>query len=133
MGGAKGRDLDDFPTKMYMRQAKPASNQATVTKSLFDFLGRGIGGYVKILGVMAKQQITHATTDEVSGISGFMQTIQYLEGSLTDVAPRNAMFGAGNNGGYGRNCFILLLVQNTDQLSIIPFLDPTSEQTMMDL
>ena len=33
---------------------------------------------VKILWMMAKQQITYATTDQVSGISGFMQSIQHL-------------------------------------------------------
>ena len=56
-----------------MRQAEPAANQPAARKDILNFLGRGTGGHVEILGNLAQQQISNAAAYDKSLKTGFLQ------------------------------------------------------------
>lgn len=63
-------------------------------------VGGGAGGYVKVLGVTAKQQVTHATANQVGFVPGAVEPVQHLFGGFADVLARNVVFIARNDAGF---------------------------------
>ena len=79
-----------------MRQAEPAPDQATAGKYVLDFLWRGAGGYVKVLGCFAKNQVANATADDESLVTGVLQFFDDPGGVRTKLLEPDSMFGPGN-------------------------------------
>ena len=78
MIGAEGRDFDDFATEMDMHQFEATANDPRIAEFGTDLLGRGAGGDVEILGRDAQQHVTHATTDQISLVTGTLQAFDNI-------------------------------------------------------
>jgi hypothetical protein len=75
-----------------MRQAKPATDQTAAREHLLDLLGRSACRYVKILGRAAKQQVTYASTNDVSFVACLLQLLHNFSGMRTEFCAGNAVF-----------------------------------------
>ena len=59
----------------------------------------GVGAYVKVLGLAAKQQVAHAAADEVGYMALIGQTIEDLQRVGVDVAPGDFVLRSRPNRG----------------------------------
>ncbi|MNE74882.1 hypothetical protein D3C80_1709930 [compost metagenome] len=85
MVAAEGGNLNDFRPEHHVRQTETAADQATVAEQLAHLVRRGVGGDVEIFRLFAEQQVTHAATDQIGFVAGFVQAVQYLQRILADV------------------------------------------------
>jgi hypothetical protein len=87
----EGRHLDDFPPESHVGQSKTTSDQSGIANQIADLIGRGAGGHIEILGVLAQQQIADAAADDVGGVPGFLQTLNHLLSAGTDAIGADAV------------------------------------------
>lgn len=87
-----------------MRQAKAAADQATVAEQRFDFLRRGAGGHVEILGMAADQQVADCAADQVGTKARFAQAVQHAQRVGADVLARDGVLIAWDDAQRERRC-----------------------------
>ena len=69
-------NLDDVPAKDHMRQTKATPDKPAIVEQSFDFFRTGVSRDIEIFGPLAKQQVSHTTTNQVAGKARIVQTIQ---------------------------------------------------------
>ena len=90
-GGTKRRNFDDLPAEAHVREPESPTDETAIRKQ-GTYLVRGcIRGNVEVLGVQSHQRVTYTTADQERLITGFMQSVQYLERALRDFVPGDAV------------------------------------------
>ena len=97
--GAEGGDLDDLAAEDHVRQPEAAADQAAVAELLLDLLGRGVGGHVEVLRVMADQQVAHGAADQIGRKTRITQAIKHAQSVGADVPARDGVCFARDDGG----------------------------------
>ena len=62
----EGCYLDNLPASPYMNDLKAAADNTRTAKALFDLLGRGVGGDIKVLRFFAQQEVANGAAHDVS-------------------------------------------------------------------
>ena len=81
-GSTKGGNLDNLPAETHVCQPEAPPDEAAVRKQRAHLVRSCIRGDIKVLGVQPHQCITYATANQERLITGFMQSVQYLERTL---------------------------------------------------
>jgi hypothetical protein len=84
---------------MHVRQTKSSSDQAAIAKQPAHVIGARIGGDIEVLGLTPQKQIAHTATHHVGLEAGVLQPIQHFERVFADVASRDAVIRARDDGG----------------------------------
>lgn len=93
----EGGDFDNLRPEHDVSQAETAADQAAVAEQ-FTYLIRGrAGGDVEIFRLLAKQEVAYATADEIGFVARLVQSIEHLEGIITDIFAGNCMLFARDN------------------------------------
>jgi aminopeptidase C len=77
-----------------MREAKPPTDQAAVSKQFLDLIGIGVRDDVEVLRVPIEQQIADSAAHEKALEARTLQSIQNLEGVGRDMGPADVVFRA---------------------------------------
>ena len=64
---------------MDMHQFEAATDDPRIAEFGTDLLGGGAGGDVEILGCDAQEHVTHATTDQISLVTGTLQAFDDID------------------------------------------------------
>ena len=97
MVAAEGGDFDDFRPEHHVRQAETTAHQTTVAEQFTHLIRRRAGCHVKIFRFFTKQEVTYATADEIGFIARLVQSIEHLEGIITDIFAGNCMLFTRDN------------------------------------
>jgi hypothetical protein len=80
-----------------MRETESAADDPAVAEYLLDFMGSGIRGNIKVLGLAAEQQVAHPSPHEIGIISLLFQLVEHPDGIWTDPLAGDRVFGTGND------------------------------------
>ena len=94
---AERGDLNDFPAHAHVHDAKAAADNARAAEQGVDFLGRGVGRHIKVLGVATEQQVAHSAADEIGLMVCIAQPRHDLQGAVADVLAGYAVLVPGND------------------------------------
>ena len=82
---AKRGNFDDFILKMQMGQPEPATYETAVAKKLLDLAGRGVCGYVEVLGGALKEQVTDTSTYQIRNEAPLTEPVERAQGIGTHL------------------------------------------------
>ena len=94
----EGRDLDRLRAELDVREAEAAADDPAVAKQLLDLVRMRRRADVEILRPPVQQQVADAAADQVRDVVVFVQPIQDFERAGIDVAARNGVRGAWDDG-----------------------------------
>jgi hypothetical protein len=77
---------------MHVRQAKAATDKATVAKQFANLFGRCVSRNIEVLWLATEQHVPYGTAHEMCLVSGLVQAIKHLDGILRDVGARDIVF-----------------------------------------
>ena len=101
VGRPESGNLHDLIAEADMGEPETAPDQPAVAEQLSYLLGRSVRHYVKVLWFPSQQQIAHATPDQVAGIAGIFQAVQYFQRAVTDIFRRDVVLCTRINGRLG--------------------------------
>ena len=101
VGRPESGNLHDLIAETDMGKPETTPNQPAVTEQFSYLLGRGVRHHVKILWFSPQQQIAHTTPDQVAGIAGIFQAVQYFQRAVTDIFRRDVVLCTRINGRLG--------------------------------
>jgi hypothetical protein len=81
----EGGYLDDLAAEAHVDDSEATANHPGVAKQFVHFLGGGVGGHVKILGVASQQQVAYSTANQERLKVLTAQARHYLEGAIADI------------------------------------------------
>ena len=99
------------PAMHHVHDAKTPANDEGAAKTGFHFLGRGVGGHIKVFRLQADQQIAHCAAHDVSLKAALLQGAHHVQGAFVHQLVVDAVFlfaddAAFAKAGFGRNgCF----------------------------
>jgi hypothetical protein len=79
-----------------MRQAESAADKPAARKHALDFLGRGAGGHIEVLGHLAEQQVANAAANDEGLEAGLLQVANDIRGMRAEFLEPDPMLGLGN-------------------------------------
>ena len=82
---AKSGHFDDFTPISDVHDLKAAAYCSRTAEATLDLFRRGIGGHVKVLGLLAQQQISYGTTNDISVEAVFLQSTDDMVGARGKV------------------------------------------------
>jgi hypothetical protein len=77
-------------------QAETPPDQAATGKDLLDFLGRGTGGHVEVLGRLAQEQVAYAAADDERLEAGVLEFLDDLAGVRAKLFEPDAVLSLGD-------------------------------------
>src|SRR5450759_3538982 len=95
---AKRRDLDNLLSELHVHQPEATTDHKAVAKESLDLVRMRRGDDIEVFRPATEQQIAHASTDEVRDESRVLETVQHLQRVVVNVATRQGMFGARDDG-----------------------------------
>ena len=84
MRGPEGCHLDYLAPIANMYYLETPANRTRIPENLSYLLRSRVGSNIEIFRVSTQQQITHSTTDQISGITRFDKTFEYFPGAVTN-------------------------------------------------
>ena len=104
--GAKGGDFDDFvfaPAPIHhMHNAKAPPDDEGAAKEVFDLLGGGVGGYVKVFWGKTYEQIAHCAAYDVGIKACLLEGAYYVCGAFIHQLGVDAVDTGGYFGAFAR-------------------------------
>ncbi len=95
MVSAKGGYLDHFPAEANVNDPEAPPDDPGVPEQGVDFLGRGVGGHVEVLGMAAQEQVSHGAANKVGLVIVLVETRHDFQGTAADVFARHAVLIPG--------------------------------------
>ena len=91
-------DLDGFRSELHVREAEAPADDPAVAEKFLDLVRMRRRPDVEVLGPALQQQVADAAAHQVRDVIVFVQPIQDFERVGIDVATRNGVFRARNDG-----------------------------------
>lgn len=104
VAGAEGGDLDQFPADVHMDDPKAAADDARAAKQRTHLFGRGVGGDIEVLDLLAEQGVPDTAADHQRLVPGGGQGGHYLARARADGGRKQLMTtGLDSAEGSGRH------------------------------
>jgi len=68
----------------HVHDAKAPTNDEGPSKELFDLLGRGVGGHVKVFGAQPQQEVAHRAAHDVSLKARVFEGVDHIKRAVVD-------------------------------------------------
>jgi len=110
LAGSEGGNLDGFQPVHDVDDLEPSANDARAAKKRPNFLGRGIGGDIVILGQVSDQQVADCAADDVSLVTVILEHSADLDRPGGDLSAVDAMLAdrdASRFGGSGKGRYAM--------------------------